>query len=519
MPIFSKKRIVLRWFIASVLAAIALMGCYLGPVSKNPISGPDPDSVDHKLLGTWGLVISGKKYTIVHFEIADKKKGTIKAYLFNFTESWSPKTHIYYGHFSRLGDSRYLNLYEIRNSDHALTPQIEKEDGSQKVPSYFFVKYEIKGKTLSMALMDRDFVMASIRNDEIKGIIPKDGMVEINDDPSEIAEYIMKHEKEVFEARVEFGGSSSLVRVKYQERELEILKRLTNWPSTHIKTAQDYDKIIELYPKDVVAYYIRGSAYKAKGDYDRAIQDFSKAIELDPKYEQAYYSRGDAYKAKGDYDMAIQDYSKVIELDPSERAYDDRANAYKNKGDYDRAIQDYSKLIEWSPKEWSLKEGIQYYIRGETYKDKGDYDRAIQDFSKAIELRPDYEYAYLLLVIASMRKSQHDYETSLEKLRVHVNSNPSDAWGIRTISKYYLGMDGLSESDVLKEARDAKTTEEINERLCKAYYYLGEARLFKGDRQGAAEFFLKSIDTNVRSCMEYGSSKANLRLMEKEKIL
>jgi tetratricopeptide (TPR) repeat protein len=64
------------------------------------------------------------------------------------------------------------------------------------------------------------------------------------------------------------------------------------------------------------AFNNRGVAYKAKGDYERAIADFSKAIEIDPNYVTAYTNRALTYKDKGEYQLAIADFSKAIELDP-----------------------------------------------------------------------------------------------------------------------------------------------------------------------------------------------------------
>jgi hypothetical protein len=37
-------------------------------------------------------------------------------------------------------------------------------------------------------------------------------------------------------------------------------------------------------PKDATAYYDRGAAWHAKGEYDRAIADYNEAVRLDPKY-------------------------------------------------------------------------------------------------------------------------------------------------------------------------------------------------------------------------------------------
>ncbi len=38
-----------------------------------------------------------------------------------------------------------------------------------------------------------------------------------------------------------------------------------------------------------------------KGDLERAIADFNKAIELNPKDVDAYYNRGIAHSKKSDY--------------------------------------------------------------------------------------------------------------------------------------------------------------------------------------------------------------------------
>jgi len=44
------------------------------------------------------------------------------------------------------------------------------------------------------------------------------------------------------------------------------------------------------------AYNDRGTAYQAKGDFDRAITDYIEAIWLDPKYAFAHDNGGNAYR-------------------------------------------------------------------------------------------------------------------------------------------------------------------------------------------------------------------------------
>jgi tetratricopeptide (TPR) repeat protein len=78
--------------------------------------------------------------------------------------------------------------------------------------------------------------------------------------------------------------------------------------------------IIQVNPKDAIAYHNRGEAYSLKGEVDRAISDYNKAIELNPNYAPAYNSRGRAYTSKGDYVHAVADVTKARELTPQQGA-------------------------------------------------------------------------------------------------------------------------------------------------------------------------------------------------------
>ena len=61
-------------------------------------------------------------------------------------------------------------------------------------------------------------------------------------------------------------------------------------------------------------YNSRGLAKETKGDHDGAIADYNRAIELDPKQPRAYMNRGFAKQANGDVDGAIADYNRALEL-------------------------------------------------------------------------------------------------------------------------------------------------------------------------------------------------------------
>ncbi len=274
----------------------------------------------------------------------------------------------------------------------------------------------------------------------------------------------------------------------------------------------DYTRAVELNPKYYQAYYNRGSAYYGRGQYEEselAIADYTRAIELNPKYDAAYYDRGNAYYRRGEYELAIADYTRTIELNPKYyQVYYNRGNAYYGMGQYELAIADYTRAIEFNPKDYPA-----YDNRGSAYYGMGKYGLAIADYTRAIELNPKDEYVYLRHVIASGRMSKEEYSRSLDALRSYVSANPSAEW-IRTISKLYLSMGGVKEKEVLAKAKTGKDAKEVKERLCEAYYYMGEKRLTQGNRKGASKFFKKSVETGVYSLIEYRSSRAALVLMK-----
>ncbi|MBM2837536.1 MAG: repeat-containing protein YrrB [Deltaproteobacteria bacterium] len=164
----------------------------------------------------------------------------------------------------------------------------------------------------------------------------------------------------------------------------------------NIRAIVDYDRAIELNPKYANAYGNRGLAYSNLGDKIRAIADYNKAIELDPKYANAYSNRGVAYAELGDNKRAIADLDRAIELDPKyANAYINRGLAYSNLGDKIRAIADFDRATELDP-----RYAPAYYNRGRAYSELGDNKKAIADLDRAIELDPKYANAYIIRGVA-----------------------------------------------------------------------------------------------------------------------
>src|SRR5215831_7069397 len=94
----------------------------------------------------------------------------------------------------------------------------------------------------------------------------------------------------------------------------------------------------------------RGIEKAKNGDLDGAMADFDRAIELNPKDDAPYYNRAQAKRLKNDTAGAIADYTKAIELGSTNpAAYNNRGNARAENNDNDGAIADYTRAIELKP--------------------------------------------------------------------------------------------------------------------------------------------------------------------------
>ena len=77
---------------------------------------------------------------------------------------------------------------------------------------------------------------------------------------------------------------------------------------------KDLEKVIELTPDFVHAYYNRANLLVTLKDYRTAIDEYNRVIEMDPKMADAYYNRGLTHIYLGNNKQGIQDLSKAGEL-------------------------------------------------------------------------------------------------------------------------------------------------------------------------------------------------------------
>lgn len=85
------------------------------------------------------------------------------------------------------------------------------------------------------------------------------------------------------------------------------------WP----RAISDFDRALELRPKDVETLVLRAASWRNAGDPRKALEDAQYALRIAPDHSEGLLERGFAYLALNDRTAASADFSKVLSLVPT----------------------------------------------------------------------------------------------------------------------------------------------------------------------------------------------------------
>jgi tetratricopeptide (TPR) repeat protein len=140
------------------------------------------------------------------------------------------------------------------------------------------------------------------------------------------------------------------------------------------------------------AFYNRGAAYAAKGDFDRSIADLSESIRLDPMRAFRFQERAEVFLKKGNYPAALNDINEAIRQD-STRAFrfHTRALIHQAAGNLAQAIADFDQAIRID----QPPRAFRFYERANAYRDLNQPARAIPDYDVVLRLEPNNAWVLL----------------------------------------------------------------------------------------------------------------------------
>ncbi|WP_239662075.1 tetratricopeptide repeat protein, partial [Brachyspira hyodysenteriae] len=222
----------------------------------------------------------------------------------------------------------------------------------------------------------------------------------------------------------------------------------------------DFNKSIELNPKNEKAYFNRGIEKIKLARYEEAIVDFNKAIKLNKNYEKAYSNRGIAKVKLARYEKAIVDFNKSIELNPdNEEAYSNRGIAKVKLARYEEAIVDFNKVIELNPNDENA-----YLVRGVLKIILEIYEEAIVDFNKTIKLNPKNEKAYYYRGILKIKLKKYKQAINDFKIFAKNNNDASDITIIKILQEFnkYNDIDKFFKLLIIDENKELWQNEPIS---------------------------------------------------------
>jgi tetratricopeptide (TPR) repeat protein len=174
-----------------------------------------------------------------------------------------------------------------------------------------------------------------------------------------------------------------------------------------LKEAEELiDEQVEANPKNAGLLLAKAKllSQRDKGDLLEVESVLSKALDIDPKLVQAYIMRGMRYVRGKQYEKAIADFTRITELDAKDaQAHLHRGKCFRELDRYAEAEKDFKRAIDLNN-----REPIFYLERARLFFEQEKYDKAESDIKALLSIAPRMEHAKVFYchVLASKGKQE-----------------------------------------------------------------------------------------------------------------
>lgn len=203
---------------------------------------------------------------------------------------------------------------------------------------------------------------------------------------------------------------------------------------------ETFSDAIKLLPQLAQGFQWRARARRELQSESAAIQDYGTAIRIEPRFFDCYVERGRLQANGGRTSHAIEDFSVALNIRPDEaQVLFDRGVLLKTERDYRKAATDLSRVIE-------LVKGIDAELEAKAYAHLAEiayldrkFDITIKLATRAVERNERFGYAFRMLALGHMGKTQ--YVEAITALDQAVRLDPNDliAWHNRSKCHRALG--------------------------------------------------------------------------------
>jgi tetratricopeptide (TPR) repeat protein len=154
-----------------------------------------------------------------------------------------------------------------------------------------------------------------------------------------------------------------------------------------------YTSALELNPTNTDLLGMRGIAWRALGEPEKAIENYTAAIRLNPTNATPLASRGRVYGYELDeFEKALADFDASLKLQPTNaHTLENRGDMLWRMGKIDDALECLDQAIRLDPNRCEA-----YGVRAQVWSAKGDRDKMRQDLDEGIHRHPEDRFAWSL---------------------------------------------------------------------------------------------------------------------------
>jgi tetratricopeptide (TPR) repeat protein len=157
------------------------------------------------------------------------------------------------------------------------------------------------------------------------------------------------------------------------------------------KALEQYQKIVELAPKDIDALVMLGRLQKIAQKSPEAEKSYRKALAIDPENEEALVGLATVLADSGDNTAAADILKKLAEKNPSQESLRRLASSYEQMKEYGLAAETLTRALATNPQDsLDLKRAIaQYQAQAK------NYDAALKTYQGVIAEEPRDAGSYM----------------------------------------------------------------------------------------------------------------------------
>jgi tetratricopeptide (TPR) repeat protein len=257
---------------------------------------------------------------------------------------------------------------------------------------------------------------------------------------------------------------------------------------------QAFAQAVERFPTVPMVFNNRGMFFQSQGRTAEAQADFSRAIELDGKFVPAYTNRAYSRLDAGRFTDALADLNTSVEIDPNQpAAYSLRGTAFLQTGDARSALTDYETALKLDPDSPQLRADV-----GFAQFFGGQHEAALSSFDSALEADPQARFlnpwrAAALLAAGRPADAERTFAEQIARPAAE-----RDWFDVLTL----LVLGKLTDNDALS-AISGGDEQAARAQQCEAFYFIGQRRLFDGQREEAEPFFRQALDSNLPHLSAY----------------